>query len=179
MNHHGATRESVYEQMLAHEKETGVPATVREIQEFFGFRSPRSAAYHMGKLADEGLLKRSTGRRAYQVVERPSAKKKCYISGPMSGLPDLNFPAFHAAEETLRVNGYDPVNPAKITPEKGLPWEYYMRRDIAALLDCEAVLRLPGWEESRGATLEVLIAEHLGMAFIDLSLIAVVREVEE
>lgn len=41
---------------------------------------------------------------------------RVYISGPMSGLPDLNFPAFNAAAQQLRELGLDAVNPADITP---------------------------------------------------------------
>lgn len=42
-----------------------------------------------------------------------------------------------------------------------------MRRDIAALMDCDTVATLPGWEHSKGAKLEVLIAEKLGMTVVD------------
>lgn len=38
-----------------------------------------------------------------------------------------------------------------------------MRADIKALCDCDHVVVLPGWEKSRGATLEVFIATQLGM----------------
>ena len=41
-----------------------------------------------------------------------------------------------------------------------------MRRDIAALMDCDTVATLPGWEHSKGAHLEVLIAQHLGMTVV-------------
>ena len=36
-----------------------------------------------------------------------------YLSGPMTGLPDLNFPAFHAAADKLRSQGVQVVNPAE------------------------------------------------------------------
>lgn len=42
-----------------------------------------------------------------------------------------------------------------------------MRRDIAALMDCDTVATLPGWEHSKGARLEVLIAERLGMTVVN------------
>ena len=41
-----------------------------------------------------------------------------------------------------------------------------MRRDIAPLMDCDTVATLPGWQESKGAQLEVLIAKHLGMTVV-------------
>lgn len=88
---------------------------------------------------------------------------RIYLSGPMTGLPDLNFPAFHAAAARLRARGLEVVNPAEINPESGMSWEACMRADIKALCDCEALAMLPGWERSKGAHLEVHIAHRLGM----------------
>ncbi len=89
---------------------------------------------------------------------------KLYVSGPMTGRPDLNRPAFHAAATQLRGAGYAVVNPAELNPEPDKPWEACMRVDIKALMDCDGVALLPGWPESRGATLEVHIALRIGMA---------------
>lgn len=91
--------------------------------------------------------------------------KRVYVAGPMTGLPEFNFPAFHAATATLRARGLDVINPAEFTPDlDNVPaWEDCMRRDIAALVTCDSVVLLPGWEASRGATLEHLIATKLGM----------------
>lgn len=87
-----------------------------------------------------------------------------YIAGPMTGLPEFNFPAFNAAEEWLRESGYETRNPARHgAGEPGQEWSDYMRRDIPDLLECEGVALLGGWEKSRGARLEVTIAEELGM----------------
>lgn len=85
---------------------------------------------------------------------------KVYISGPMTGLPDLNFPAFHAAANQLRGLGLDPVNPADINPDSGMTWAACMRADIKALCDCDALALLPGWEASRGAHLELHLAHR-------------------
>nr|WP_318295035.1 DUF4406 domain-containing protein [Pseudomonas cichorii] len=55
------------------------------------------------------------------------------------------------------------VNPAELDhPTK--EWSECLRRDIVALVACHSVVTLPGWEHPKGARLEVLIAEHLGMA---------------
>lgn len=93
-------------------------------------------------------------------------KPHIYISGPMTGLPDLNFPAFHEAANQLRAAGYTVTNPAELDAQdagKTLTWEQYMRRDIAALMQCDGIATLAGWSNSRGATLEVHIATRLGM----------------
>lgn len=88
---------------------------------------------------------------------------KVYISGPMSGLSEHNYPAFFAAAEIVRKEGDEPINPAEGAPE-GWTWEQYMRRAIALLLGADAILTLPGWQESKGARLEYVVAQHLGMA---------------
>jgi hypothetical protein len=80
----------------------------------------------------------------------------------MSDLPQLNFPAFFAEAERLRALGYTVVNPAELN-EPGTPWVQAMRTDIRMLLMCDALALLPGWEKSRGANLEWLIATELGM----------------
>ena len=89
--------------------------------------------------------------------------KRVYVAGPMTGLRDLNFPAFHAAATALRDAGWEVVNPAEVNPDTAMPWVECMRRDIAELLTCDAVALLPGWDKSRGALLENTIAVQLGM----------------
>jgi hypothetical protein len=88
-----------------------------------------------------------------------------YISGPMTGMPDLNFPAFHKAAASLRASGYRVVNPAELDAldTQEMTWPEYMRRDIRALMDCTHIAMLPGWENSKGAKLEKHIADALGM----------------
>lgn len=87
-----------------------------------------------------------------------------YISGPMTGFTDLNFPAFTAAAIILRDAGFDVINPAELEENIGSSWVECMRVDIAALMDCDRVLMLPGWMDSRGARLERHIAVQLGMS---------------
>lgn len=91
---------------------------------------------------------------------------RIYLSGPMTGLPNLNFPAFHAAAAKLRARGLEVVNPAEINPDTGMSWEECMRADIKALCDCQALAMLPGWERSNGAHLEVHIAHRLGLQIL-------------
>lgn len=89
--------------------------------------------------------------------------QRIYIAGPMTGLPDLNFPAFHAEAARLRAQGHTVINPAEINPDTSMSWQQCMRTDIAQLVTCDAVQLLPGWERSKGATLEHHIAERLDL----------------
>ena len=95
--------------------------------------------------------------------------KRIYISGPMSGCPDWNYPVFNAAEEALHQRGFfDVVNPARLNPVT-TPWETCLRADIKALCDCDVLALLEGWEGSKGAHLEVHIAHRLGIKVVALS----------
>lgn len=94
--------------------------------------------------------------------------KRIYLSGPMSNLPDLNFPAFTAAADALRAKGFDVINPAEINPEGEKTWHACMRADIKALCDCHTIALLPGWENSAGAHLELNLAHRLGMRVVML-----------
>lgn len=89
---------------------------------------------------------------------------KTYIAGPMTGIPEFNYPAFNAVAAQLRAEGVEVVNPAEQdSGSTGKPWDFYMRLGLRGLLECDAVVLLPGWKASRGARLERLIAEELGM----------------
>jgi len=82
----------------------------------------------------------------------------------MTGLPELNFPAFHRAASALRARGVEVVNPAELNVGvEGAPWDFYMRADITALMRCGAIYMLPGWWKSKGARLEWWNAVQLGM----------------
>ncbi|MDF3280464.1 DUF4406 domain-containing protein [Gordonia sp. N1V] len=87
-----------------------------------------------------------------------------YISGPMTGYPDCNFPAFQSAADRLRLIGLDVVSPHEFGEGDGQSWADYLRKDLLAMLEhCDSVATLHGWEKSRGAQLEVHVATALGM----------------
>lgn len=92
---------------------------------------------------------------------------RIYVAGPMTGYPEFNYPAFEEAAARLRAAGYDVVSPHEINSAGDLDhsWDWFMRRDIADLVTCDAVATLAGWATSRGAQLEVSIAKGLGMPF--------------
>ena len=90
-----------------------------------------------------------------------------YLSGPMTGLPELNFPAFHAAARRLRALGWQVVNPAEINTDPAATWHQCLRNDLIALAGCCDVLALmPGWQTSRGAHLELHVARELGLRIV-------------
>jgi hypothetical protein len=89
-------------------------------------------------------------------------RHRIYISGPMSGLPDHNFPAFHAEAARLRLAGYDVVNPAELGLAPDARWAECMRAAIPYLLTCDTICLLQRWATSRGARLEFRIAASLG-----------------
>jgi len=88
---------------------------------------------------------------------------RVYISGPMSGYPDLNFPSFHEAAAKLRALGHEVVNPAELGEHADWQWADYLKRDLKVLLDCDAVYALAGWRDSKGASIECDVAIRLGM----------------
>lgn len=111
--------------------------------------------------------------------------KIIYIAGKMTGLPLLNFPAFDAAAEEYRGLGWIVINPAEIDRDCGFdplsfPIDYdwsshradkttlhdIVRRDLEALIECDAILMLPGWHTSPGATAELAVANWLGLEII-------------
>ncbi|GMA57230.1 uncharacterized protein DUF4406 [Alicyclobacillus sacchari] len=94
--------------------------------------------------------------------------KRVYLSGPMTGLPDLNRPAFFEAATKLRKYGHEVMNPAELCGVDEA-WTSAMRKDIRLLMDADCVVTLPGWEHSRGARLEVYVASQLEMPVYSIS----------
>ena len=47
---------------------------------------------------------------------------RIYVAGPMTGHPQLNFPAFHTEAARLRALGYEVVNPAELNADPGADW---------------------------------------------------------
>lgn len=87
--------------------------------------------------------------------------KRIYIAGPMTGIPEFNYPAFNAETKRLRALGYHVENPAENPTCDG--WADYMRAAITQLVSCNAIVLLPKWDTSKGAKLEYHIAMELGI----------------
>ena len=92
------------------------------------------------------------------------AATRLYIAGrPMTGLPNLNYPAFAAASVQLLAAGYAVESPTEGGQVDGWTWADYMRRGLGQLLTCDGVAMLPGWGGSRGACIEAELAGELDM----------------
>lgn len=107
---------------------------------------------------------------------------KIYLSGRMTGVKGKNKALFNRAEKEYE-KSHEVVNPHKLDikrrgrfdklaqekKEQGFKtgqewwWCQYLRDDIKHLVDCDAIVMLPGWEKSKGAILEEFIATSLGL----------------
>jgi Domain of unknown function (DUF4406) len=104
---------------------------------------------------------------------------KVYLAGPMSGIPQFNFPAFFEAANRLREDGFEVVSPAEIdnaedsgaalaSPDgdptnrvamNNKTWGDFLARDVKLIADSgiEGIVFLRGWHKSRGARLEAFV----------------------
>ncbi len=87
---------------------------------------------------------------------------KIYIAGPMTGLPEFNYPVFHEAAAALRAAGHAVDNPAENAAPPCGSWLGYMRMSVAQLAQADCLVLLPGWASSRGARIEHQLAMALG-----------------
>jgi uncharacterized protein DUF4406 len=94
------------------------------------------------------------------------AMKRVYISGPMRGIPDLNFPAFNTEAARLRALGFEVVNPVDINPDPSTPIHQCLRNDLIGLMSCDMLALLEGWQRSEGAHLEMHVAHRVGIEVV-------------
>lgn len=92
--------------------------------------------------------------------------KRIYIAGPITGMPELNYPAFHAEARRLRDLGYDAVSPIELNHAPNATWHQFMRHDLRALLTCDAMALLEGWQNSAGANGEIHVARLAGIEIL-------------
>ena len=95
---------------------------------------------------------------------------KLYLAGPMRGYDKFNFPAFIEAAKELRELGHVIISPAEMdlaeNPDAAtsppLDFKYCMKRDLVAVLECDGVALLPGWQHSTGAIMESIVSRLAG-----------------
>lgn len=81
-----------------------------------------------------------------------------YIAGPMTGLPDFNYPTFNQKAEELRAQGFGVHNPAELNLDPRTPWGECIQASEPLLYQCDAIYMLKGWQSSLGARREHLYA---------------------
>lgn len=98
--------------------------------------------------------------------------KTLYIAGPIANTTDF-VARFKAARLEVAQLGYQPVCPIELNDvdensrqEDAENRRAYLVKDIAALIHCDGIYLLTGWENSRGARLEKLIADGLGLTIL-------------
>lgn len=105
-----------------------------------------------------------------------------YLSGPMTGIPQFNFPRFKEVAQKLRDQGYNIISPAELDdPDteaaamastdgapgsgsaNGESYEDFLGRDliICSLPTCVGMICMEGWHNSRGARGESWVIAYL------------------
>lgn len=125
------------------------------------------------------IRKLCTAQKAHDPNDRaPKTEPRVlYLSGPMTGYPGANYPAFNEAAERLRGVGYIVFNPAQHGNRSS--YRETMKADIALLMESDAVATLPNWWTSNGARVEVNLAGFLQMPVEPLELWIMQKEVME
>lgn len=94
--------------------------------------------------------------------------KTIYIAGPMSGVADWNYPLFHEVTKAWRAADWTVLNPAEsFGGRTDLPYARYMRNALKLVMKAGHIALLPGWQNSKGAQMEALVAARQGYQFWD------------
>jgi hypothetical protein len=101
---------------------------------------------------------------------------KVYIAGPMRGKPGYNIEAFEQAEFNWKLHGHQVFSPAAlirampygVQPDDPSSFDrqqaiHIAQMDIGCLYHCDAIALLPEWENSIGSTMELAVAQFLGL----------------
>lgn len=118
------------------------------------------------------LARKDGGSKASSAVA--SHQAVCYLSGPMTGLPNFNEPSFVEGAQLLRRAGWFVFNPVENDAEAGITldgtegtedFDFHaaMARDLEQVCKSDALFVLPGWEYSTGAEIETWVAARMGI----------------
>lgn len=89
---------------------------------------------------------------------------KIYISLPITGNDIKKVEErCNAAKEKIKSKGHDAISPLDLcNGDYSKPYSYYIGIDLQSLLECDAVLFLDGYQNSKGCTLELAAAHIYG-----------------
>lgn len=105
--------------------------------------------------------------------------RNLYLSGPMTGYPEFNYPLFHAKAASLREQGWGVFNPAEWPYEEvGVKGSFAKYSAVICSEDCHAIYLLPGWRNSTGAMAEYHLAKAVGLEIIEDGKVAVASKHE-
>lgn len=94
-------------------------------------------------------------------------KKKIYISGKISNLPLHQVTMkFGLAQKEIEAFGFEVINPIEVVNDIKTTWENAIRKCIAALMQCDAIVMLNDWDQSPGAIIERKLAEDINMLIV-------------
>jgi vacuolar-type H+-ATPase subunit F/Vma7 len=92
---------------------------------------------------------------------------RTYISGKITGLELEKVQAkFDGAASLIANIGMDPVNPMSWA-DQSKSWADMMKESISNLMDCDAILLLRDWTDSKGARIERYIAQQMNMTILN------------
>jgi hypothetical protein len=105
------------------------------------------------------------------LVEEFNATKgmnKLYLSGPMTGVENFNHELFNKVAAEFRMVGFEVCSPSEFFDgDTSREREEYMREAFKYLLEADTVVILPGWEQSKGARIEITVAQELGLNLVE------------
>lgn len=94
-----------------------------------------------------------------------------YLCGPITDLPNLNLGGFLTARKEVELKGYRTIMPhdlfSGIDTSKYLHKDY-MKKCFYALITTDILVLLPGWQNSKGAKQEIVLAEMLHIPIIKI-----------
>lgn len=107
------------------------------------------------------------GVEALDLEPAEPVKPVLYISGPMTGYPELNYSEFRKTAKALRDLGWTVVDPSEhFEGRKDLPRHKYLAADVMSLINgCQGIVQLDKWFDSDGALLEAQLGLDLGYEF--------------
>lgn len=112
-------------------------------------------------------LSTHAGIRSIGIIDpQPTpTKPTIYLSCPITGQEPAAKARLEAAAALFEAE-YNVVNPMALNHDGATTWSDYMRTDIKALVDCDRIYMMNGWQRSRGCCLEYSIAKELGIPMI-------------